>query len=106
VGYTEGAIPTAGPVCFVVGGDDLVGNPFDGEGPRRGLYRALLACQVADIKSALRGLWAVVGAGHVRLITDPVGLTSWVSPDPVAAVRIEYVTGRAVGPGSGWGEWR
>ena len=53
-----------------------------------------MAFQVEDIDPALRGSRGAVGAGQVRnLISDPPGLTLRVSPDPSAAVGIEYVAG-------------
>jgi hypothetical protein len=42
------------------------------------------------------------GGRHLRLITDLGGRTARLLPNPVTAVRIDNLTGRAVGPPPGW----
>jgi hypothetical protein len=106
--FTEGALPAAQPVTYLLDGDEVIFRTADGSKLAAATRKRVVAFQVDQIDIATRSGWSVLGVGQAYEVTDPQrlaslpdrGLTPWV-PGPLPhtiAVPLQRLTGRRLGP--------
>jgi uncharacterized protein len=74
--FTEGALPAAQPVSYLLDGDEIIFRTADGSKLATTTRDAVVAFQVDQIDPASRSGWSVLGVGQAYEVTDPDRLTT------------------------------
>lgn len=101
--FTEGALPAAQPVTYLLDEEEILFCTVDGSKLAAATRNAVVGFQVDQIDTTTRSGWSVLGVGQAYEVTDPDrlatlsdrGLASW-APGPLhtIAVPMQLLTGR------------
>jgi hypothetical protein len=102
--FTDGALPAAQPVTYLLDHEEIIFRTANGSKLAAATRNAIVAFEVDEIDSVNRSGWSVLGVGHAYEVTDPQRLADladstprpWV-PGPLphtTAVPLQRLTGR------------
>jgi uncharacterized protein len=105
---TEGALPAAHPVAYVLDGEEVVFRTASGSKITAAARHKVVAFEVDEIDVETRTGWSVLGVGEAEEILDPARLAGLHDrlPDPwvptegahVLSVPLQKLTGRRLHP--------
>jgi nitroimidazol reductase NimA-like FMN-containing flavoprotein (pyridoxamine 5'-phosphate oxidase superfamily) len=103
---TDGALPTAQPVNFVLDGQEIIFRTANGSKLAAATRNAVVAFQLDQFDTATRKGWSVLGVGEAYEVIDPARLAELtdLQPDPwvrdhdahTIAIPLGILTGRRV----------
>ncbi|MFC4944929.1 pyridoxamine 5'-phosphate oxidase family protein [Pseudonocardia sp. GCM10023141] len=90
--FTDGALPSAQPVNFVLDGEEVVFRTSNGSKLAAATRHAVVAFEVDDIDHATRTGWSVLGVGQAYEVVEPARLAELaeLQPDPWAPDRTAH----------------
>ena len=102
--FTDGALPAAQPVTYLLAGEEIIFRTANGSKLAAATRNTIVAFEVDEIDSVNRSGWSVLGVGHAYEVTDPQRLAdladstvhSWVPGRLLhtIAVPLQRLTGR------------
>ncbi|GIF63383.1 pyridoxamine 5'-phosphate oxidase [Asanoa ishikariensis] len=103
--FTEGALPAAHPVNYLLDGEEVVFRTGGGGKLAAATLRNIVAFQVDDIRAGARTGWSVLGVGEAYEVVDALRLGSLAPrmPEPwsesavdghLIAIPLHRLTGR------------
>jgi uncharacterized protein len=105
---TEGALPAAHPVAYVLDGEEVVFRTASGSKITNATRHKVVAFEVDEIDVETRTGWSVLGVGEAEEIVDPGRLAGlqdrlrdpWVPIEGahVLAIPLQKLTGRRLQP--------
>jgi nitroimidazol reductase NimA-like FMN-containing flavoprotein (pyridoxamine 5'-phosphate oxidase superfamily) len=105
--FTEGALPAAHPVTYLLDGEEAVFFTAGGGKLAAATLNHVVAFEVDEIDVANRTGWSVLGVGQAYEVTDPPRLADLAArmPPPWTAIRdghtvaipLQRLTGRVLG---------
>jgi para-nitrobenzyl esterase len=85
--FTEGALPAAHPVTYLLDGEEIVFRTADGGKLAAATLRRVVAFQVDEIDVEATSGWSVLGVGEAYEVTDPRRLADLAERMPAPRVR-------------------
>ncbi|MEV4538757.1 pyridoxamine 5'-phosphate oxidase family protein [Asanoa sp. NPDC049518] len=106
--FTDGALPAAHPVTYLLDGEEVVFRTGGGGKLAAATVRNVVAFQVDDLRVGARAGWSVLGVGEAYEVVDAVRLGSLVPRMPrpwsesavdghTIAIPLRRLTGRRLG---------
>ena len=105
--FTEGALPAAHPVAYLLDGEEAVFCTADGGKLAAATLNHVVAFEVDEIDVANRTGWSVLGVGAAYEVTDPPRLADLAARMPApwtsignghtVAIPLQRLTGRVLG---------
>jgi uncharacterized protein len=82
--FTDGALPSAQPVNFLLDDEEIIFRTSNGSKLAAATRHAVVAFEVDDIDHAARTGWSVLGVGEAYEVVDPARLAELAArqPDP------------------------
>jgi uncharacterized protein len=109
--FTEGALPAAHPVTYLLDGEEIVFCTANGGKLAAATLRHVVAFEVDEIDVPTRTGWSVLGVGQAYEVTDPVRLATLADHLPMSwapirsghtvAIPLQRLTGRRLGLAEG-----
>jgi nitroimidazol reductase NimA-like FMN-containing flavoprotein (pyridoxamine 5'-phosphate oxidase superfamily) len=109
--FTEGALPAAHPVTYLLDGEEIVFCAANGGKLAAATLHHVVAFEVDEIDVPARSGWSVLGVGQAYEVTDPVRLAALADHLPMSwtpnrgshtvAVPLQRLTGRRLGSADG-----
>jgi uncharacterized protein len=106
--FTEGALPAAHPVTYLLDGEEILFSTAGGSKLAAATLHHVLAFQSDEIDPVKQAGWSVLGVGRAYEVTDPRRLADLASRMPapwttnhcghVVAIPLQHLTGRQLWP--------
>jgi uncharacterized protein len=108
---TDGALPTAQPVNYVLDDEEIIFRTANGSKLAAATRNAVIAFQLDHFDTTSRTGWSVLGVGEAYEVVDPVRLVELgeLQPDPwvrdhdahTICIPLGILTGRRIVAGTG-----
>jgi hypothetical protein len=102
--FTEGALPAAQPVTYLLDGEEIIFRTADDSKRAAATRNAVVAFQVDQIDPTIGSGWSVLGVGQAYEVTDPDRLATLPDrapapqvpgpPPHTIAIPLQRLTGR------------
>ncbi len=90
--FTDGAMPAAQPVNYLLDGEEVIFRTANGSKLAAATRHAVVAFEVDEIDAPTRTGWSVLGVGEAYEVTDPdrLGELAARQPEPWVAGRTAH----------------